>query len=82
MATSTSVAEANREILERILYICYLIQFKKNEVQALLNSSNEINTITLAFALKLGLKIYHINIRTQKINSSIFKIFEMVLASF
>ena len=38
--------------------------------------------MTLECALKLGLKIYFTNIRAQKINSSTFKTFRMVLASF
>ena len=38
--------------------------------------------MTPGYALKLGLKIRPTDIGAQKINSSIFKIFEMVLASF
>ena len=34
------------------------------------------------YILKLGLKIRLINVRTQKIDGSTFKIFEMVLTSF
>ena len=36
----------------------------------------------LGYALKLGLKICTINVRIQKINGSIFKIFKTVLANF
>ena len=38
--------------------------------------------MTLKYALKLDLKICYINVKAQKIDSSIFKTFEMVLASF
>lgn len=38
--------------------------------------------MTLAYALKLGLKICFTNIKAQKIYSSIFRIFEMVFTSF
>lgn len=34
------------------------------------------------YILKLGFKIRRINIKAQKINNSIFKIFEIVLTSF
>lgn len=38
--------------------------------------------MTLVFVLKLGLKIYHINVKTSKIDGSILQTFKMVLASF
>lgn len=34
------------------------------------------------YTLKLGLKVYHTNVRAQKINNSIFETFEIVLANF
>ena len=34
------------------------------------------------YVLKLGLKIYPINVKAQKIDNFTFKMFEMVLASF
>ena len=36
----------------------------------------------LGYALKLGLKICYTNVKIQKIDSSILKIFKMILASF
>lgn len=36
----------------------------------------------LAYALKLGLKVYRSNIRAQKIDVFTFETFEIVLASF
>ena len=43
---------------------------------------SKLNTITLGYTLKISLKIYLIDIRAEKIDSSIFKTFKMVLASF
>lgn len=66
---------ANKEAdmaLERVQYIRYLIHFKKYEVQILFNSGSEVNAMTLAFAAKLGLKMYHINVEAQKIDSFTF----------
>lgn len=71
--------------LARVLYIHYPFYFhknKKNKVQVLINSSSEVNAITPAYASKLGFKIRRTNVRAQKINGFIFKIFEMVLARF
>lgn len=36
----------------------------------------------LAFIAKLGLKVYSTNVKAQKINDFILKIFEIVLVSF
>ena len=36
----------------------------------------------LKYTLKLSLKVYLTNIKTQKIDNSIFKMFKMVVASF
>lgn len=52
--------------LIKVLYIYYPLYFykdKKNMFRALINFSGEINAMTLAYALKLGLKIYHIGVR-------------------
>lgn len=82
------VIEANMEdilrLLEKILCIHYLLHFKKDlyEIRALINLSSEVNTITPAYATKLGLKIRKTNIKIQKIDNSTFNIFEMVLTNF
>ena len=49
---------------------------------ALIDFSNKVNTITLGYIFKLGLKICPINFAAQKIDSSTLKMFEIVLASF
>lgn len=64
------ITKANKEdniALTRILYIHYLLYFykdKKNKVQALIDSSNKVSIITLAYALKLDLKICRSNVKT------------------
>ena len=64
--------------------ICYLIWFKKSKVQiqAPINSDNEVNAMTPGYALKLGLKVYITYVRAQKINSFTLETFKIVLASF
>ena len=68
--------------LDWILFIHYLVWFKNNEVWALINSDNEVNSMTLSYIAKLGLKIRHTDARAQKIDSSIFETFKMILANF
>ena len=70
--------------LERILFIYYLLRFRKDnaDIKALIDSGNEVNAMTLAYAPKLGLKVHHIDVGDQKIDSCPFKTFEIVLANF
>ena len=85
MATSTPVIETSQEnvvALDQVPYICYPILFKKNEVQALIDSGSKVNAMTLGYALKLGLKVRPTDGGAQKINSFTFETFGMVLASF
>ena len=49
---------------------------------AQINFGNKVNVMILEYALKLSLKIYSTNVKTKKIDSSIFKMFEMILANF
>ena len=51
-------------------------------MQALINSNNEINAITLDYTLKLSLKDCFINVNDKKIDDSIFETFEIVITSF
>ena len=71
-------------VLDRVPCICYPIWFKKSEVQvqALLDSGNEVNAMTPGYASKLGLKVRPTDVEAQKIDSSTLKMFGMVLASF
>ena len=72
------------EALERIFYIYYPVQFKKDttEVQALIDSGSKVNTMAPAYAKKLGFRVQKTNVGAQKINRSILKIFGMVIAGF
>lgn len=67
-----------------LVIIYHFMYFKKNqtEVQALLDFSNKINTMTLAYIAKVGLKVLSINVRIQKIDNSTLKLLEILLASF
>ena len=76
------VSKKNVVALNWVFCICYPIRFKKNKIQAIINSSSKINTITPEYALNLGLKIYLINFRVQKIDGPTLETFRIVLASF
>lgn len=55
------------EVLQYVSCICYLVQFKENKIQVLIDSSNEINVIILAYIAKLGSTTQKISVGTQKI---------------
>ena len=87
MTTSLSKTETSKEesvSLERVPCIHHLLSFQKNNVnvRASIDSGSEVNAMTLAYASKLGLKVYHIDAGAQKIDGSILKIFGIVLAKF
>ena len=68
LAIFTLVIEASQEnivALDWVSCICYPIQFKKSKVlvQALIVSASDINTMTLGYISKLGLKICLSNIK-------------------
>ena len=54
----------------------------KETIGALINSGGKVNTITLAYTAKLGLKVYLTNVGAQKIDGLLLKTFEMVIAGF
>ena len=87
MANSAPVTETSYEdvvVLDWVPCICYPMRFKKSkvQVQALIDSGSEINTMMLAYALKLGLKVHTTDVEAQKIDDSILETFGIVLASF
>lgn len=47
-----------------------------------INSNSDVNTMTLAYVLKLNLQVHCTNIGAHKIDGSNLKTFEIVLASF
>lgn len=70
--------------LKYIIYIYHQLCFKKDQakVHPLSDSGSEVNAMTLVYIIKLSLKVCCTDIRTQKIDSFILKMFKMVLASF
>lgn len=70
--------------LERVSFIYHLVQFKKDQIkiQALQDPSRKINIIPLVYTAKLGFKNQPTDVKAQKINGFIFKLFAMVLISF
>ena len=69
-------------VLERVPYICYPVQFQKDQVQALINSGSKVNAMTPAYALKLGLITRKIDVGVQKIDGSALTTDRMVIAGF
>lgn len=68
--------------LNWVFCIHYPVLFKKNKVWALIDSSSEINVMTLTYAAKWDMKVRHTNVGAWKIDGSTLKMFKMVLASF
>ena len=86
---SESVTEANKEaqevILDRVACIQYPVQFRKNKraaIQVLINLYSKVNVMTPAYAKQLDLQVQKTDVGAQKIDNSLFKTFEMVIASF
>ena len=78
----TETSKEDDAALQRVLCIHYLIRFKKKKIQALIDSGSEVNTLTLAYASRIGFQVHRTEIGAQKLDSTTFKIFKMVLASF
>ena len=81
--TATSMEETLRP-LKRVPCIHHLLHFQKDlrETRALIDSGSEVNTMTPAYAAKLGFKVQKTDIGTQKIDGSTLDTFGIVLASF
>lgn len=84
LAISMPMIEVSRKnvVFDRVLYICYLIWFKKNEIQALIDLNSKVNIMILAFAFKLGFRACRTDVGALKIDKSTLKTFKIVLASF
>ena len=88
--TPSSVIDASRKapkvrVLDKVPYICYSVQFRKDEgkdVLVLLNSGSKVNSMTLAYAAHLGLKVRVTNVGAQKIDGSSLATYSMVIAAF
>lgn len=84
LMTDASI-EAEKVIsLTWVLYIHYSMQFQKNKaiIQALINSSSEVNVMTFAYAKQLGFRIRKTDVGVQKIDNTLLEIFEMIIANF
>ena len=77
--------EGKKVILNQVSCIYYLVQFRKDKratIQALIDFGSKVNAITLAYAKKLGLRTWKTNVGAQKIDGSLLKIYEIVIAAF
>ena len=85
LVTSTSKEAQKVRVLNKVLYICYLVQFEKNKdknILALLNSRSEVNIMILAYSTQLGFKVQKTNIGAQKIDRFSLKTYSIVIATF
>ena len=87
--TFSSLTETSKEddvVLECVFCIYYPIQFRKDanetQVQALIDSKNEVNAIHLTFVKKLGVPIRAIDVGAQKIDGSIMDTYGIVVTAF
>ena len=81
MATRASM-EDTLLLLERVPCIHYPVYFKKNKVQALIDSGSEVNAMNPAYAKKLGFRVRRTDVGAQKIDGSHLDTFGIVIASF
>ena len=73
------------KVLDRVPCICYLVEFCKDkgkDVLTLLDSGNEVNAITPAYAAYLDLKVKMTDVCAQKINRSSLATYGLVVAAF
>ena len=76
------MTDGDEEIVVRVPCIHYPVQFQAEQVKALLNSSSEVNAMSLAYAKRLDLKTQKTNVGAQKIDDSGLETFGMVIADF
>ncbi len=82
LTTFTSVTEKMEgKIFEQVPCIRYLVTFK-DQTEALLNSGNKVNAMSLVFAYQLGLKIRKTNFGAQKIDGTTLEIYKIVVSTF
>lgn len=76
---SVTIASKEDDVaLKQIKYIYSLLYFRKNNennVRILIDFNSKVNAITLVYTAKLSFKLYFTNVKAQKINSFILKIF-------
>ena len=81
MAILILLIDASEKVI-KVPYIYYSVSLQEKQVKALLDSKSLLNAINPNFALNLDFYIRKTNVRAQKINGSIFEVFEMVIADF
>ena len=73
------------KVLDKVLCICYLVQFKKDkdkDVLALLDFKNKINAMTRAYTAQLGIQVQKTDVNVQKIDRFSIKTHGIVIAAF
>lgn len=78
------MTEAREEVLKRVPYVYYPMQFRKDlsEIKALIDLGSEVNAISPVYANKLGLRIQKTDVRARKIDGSSLDTFGVVIAGF
>ena len=82
MANFVLVAGIAQKALEYMLYIYYPIWLHNFKIKLLLNNNIKVNIMNLGYLINLGLKIYKIKVKAQKIDSSILETFGIVIVDF
>lgn len=72
----------NLEAVGKKPYIYYLVKFQYRCLNALVDSINKINAITLDFAIKLRLISRLTNVDVQKINNTYLQRYDMTTVEF
>lgn len=72
-------ANSRVKVLQQVLCICYLVQFKQELIQVLLNLGSKVNAIIPVYVAKLNLTIQKIDINAQKIDGSTLATYKMVI---
>ena len=72
-------------VLDKVLCICYPVQFRKDnskDVLALLGSGNELNLMILVYTAHLDFKVRVTNVDAQRIDGSSLATYGIVIAAF
>ena len=65
------VTDSGKKVV-KVSYIHYSVQFQESQeqVRALVDSGSKVNSMSLVYIQKLGLKIWKTNIEAQKVDGS------------
>ena len=72
-------------ILNQVPCIYYPMQFWKDKgvtIQALIDLGSKVNAMTPAYTKQLGFQVQKTDVEAQKIDESLLRTFEMVIAGF